>query len=127
MQSSNPFLLRHAPVFDSPAGHYRLVTELKSPYFIAQPQPYVDKLSHYQQSIKWCDLMALVSPGVLFSLGIYYSILAYVRRQATELNYAIFIVMNIIFNSMTMLVTPDLLSIHWFYFVDAPILISNIV
>lgn len=122
----NPFMLRHARVFNLPTGRYHLITELESPYFIAQPQPYVDELAHYQQSIKWGDLIALISLGVLFSLGIYYSILAYVRRQATEFNYAIFIIMNLIFNSMTMLVAPDLLGIHWFYLAGAPILISNI-
>ena len=126
IKETNPFLLRHARVFNLPLGQYILITELDSPYFIAQPVPYADTLSHYQQSIKLGDVIALVSLGVLFSLGIYYSILAYVRRRITEVTYAIFIFMNLVFNSMTMLLAPDLLGIHWFYLAGAPILISNI-
>lgn len=126
IKANNPFLLRHARVFNLPLGQYTLVTELESPYFIAQPQPYTDTLSHYQQSIKWGDVIALVSLGVLFSLGVYYSILACVRRRTAEITYAVFILMNFVFNSMTMLLAPDLLGVHWFYLAGAPILISNI-
>jgi len=122
----NPFMLRHGRVLNLQQGEYTLVTEVNSPYFIAHPAPYVDSLSHYQQVKKWGDLIALVSLGVLLSLGIYYVILAYARRNATEISYAIFILMNFIFNGMTMLVFPDLLGIHWFYLAGAPILISNI-
>lgn len=122
----NPFMLRHARVFNLPPGSYTLVTTLSSPYFIAQPQPYVDSLAHYQTSIKWGDFLALVSLGVLFSLGVYYAIMAAVHKQVTEITYAIFIFCNLIFNSMTMLVLPDLFGVHWFYLAGAPILISNI-
>lgn len=126
IKANNPFLLRHARVFNLPLGQYTLITELESPYFIAQPQPYTDILSHYQQSVKWGDVIALMSLGVLFSLGVYYSILACVRRRTAEITYTIFIFMNVVFNSMTMLLAPDLLGVHWFYLAGAPILISNI-
>ncbi|MGZ4982438.1 MAG: diguanylate cyclase, partial [Methylobacter sp.] len=37
----NPFFLRHGREIDLPIGHYRLLTELNSPFFLADPQPYL--------------------------------------------------------------------------------------
>lgn len=126
VDAPNPFMLRHGRIFNLPEGEYKLVTEIASPYFIAHPEPYVDTLSRYQQSTKWGNLIALISLGVLLSMGVYYAILAYARKNNTEFSYSVFILMNFIFNGMTMLVFPDLLGIHWFYLAGAPILISNI-
>lgn len=123
--ADNPFFLRHGRELRLTPGQYTIVTSIQSPYFIAQPQPYLDTLPHYRQAIKWGNLLALVCLGVLSSLGVYYGMLAYVRRKLTEFTYAIFIWMNVVFNGMTMLLFPDLFSIHWIYLAGAPILISN--
>ena len=39
--------------------------------------------------------------------------------------YTFFILMNVLYNSTALLISPDLLNIHWFYFVGGPILLSN--
>ena len=121
----NTFFMRHGREFKLPPGRYQLTTQLVSPYFIAEPQPYWDTLSHYREAIKWGSVITLVSMGVLISLGVYYSILALVRRRTTEIMYTFFILMNVIYNGTALLITPDLFNIHWFYFVGGPILLSN--
>lgn len=123
--ADNPFFMRHGREFNLPAGQYQLTTQLTSKYFIAQPQPYWDTLEHYRQAIKWGSIITLVSLGVLISLGVYYAILAMVRRRTTEIMYTFFIMMNVLYNGTALLITPDLLGIHWFYFVGGPILLSN--
>lgn len=123
--SKNTFFLRHGREFRLPPGQYQLTTELVSTYFIAEPQPYWDSLSHYREAIKWGNVITLVSLGVLISLGVYYAILAYVRRRTTETMYACFIWMNVIFNGTSLLITPDLFNLNWFYLAGAPILLSN--
>ncbi len=123
--AENPFFLRHGREFKLPAGQYQLTTQLVSPYFIAKPQPYWDTLAHYRQAIKWGSIITLISIGILISLGAYYAILAIVRRRTTEIMYTFFILMNVLYNSTALLISPDLLNIHWFYFVGGPILLSN--
>ncbi|MDO8826623.1 diguanylate cyclase domain-containing protein [Methylophaga sp.] len=123
--SKNTFFLRHGREFSLPPGQYQLTTELVSTYFIAEPQPYWDSLSHYREAIKLGTVITLVSMGILISLGVYYAILAYVRRRTTETMYAIFIWMNVIFNGTSLLITPDLFNLNWFYLAGAPILLSN--
>ncbi len=123
--ASNPFLLRHGRVLQLPPGRYRLVSELSSPFFLAQPQPYLDDLPHYQQSIKPGNALVLTSLGVLLGLGIYYAILALARRSIVEGTYALFILGNLIYNGTALLVYPDLFGLHWFYLISLPILFSN--
>lgn len=124
-ETKNTFLMRHGREFKLPPGQYQLTTQLVSPYFIAEPQPYWDTLSHYREAIKWGSVITLVSMGILMSLGVYYAILAFVRRRITEIMYTFFIWMNVIFNGTSLLITPDLFNIHWFYLAGAPILLSN--
>ncbi|WP_439504109.1 diguanylate cyclase domain-containing protein [Methylophaga sp.] len=121
----NTFFMRHGREFRLPPGQYQLTTQLVSPYFIAQPQPYWDSLPHYREAIKWGTVITLVSMGILISLGVYYTILALVRRRTTEIMYTFFIMMNVLYNGTALLITPDLFNIHWFYFVGGPILLSN--
>ncbi|SIS81178.1 diguanylate cyclase domain-containing protein [Neptunomonas antarctica] len=119
------FFMRHGREFTLPPGNYQLTTLLSSPYFIAEPQPYWDTLSHYRQAIKWGNFIGLVSIGILLSLGVYYAILAYVRKRTAEIMYTTFIWMNVIFSCTSMLITPDLFGLHWFYLAGAPLLLSN--
>lgn len=123
--ASNPFPLRHGRVLQLPPGRYRLVSELSSPFFLAQPQPYLDDLPHYQQSIKPGNALVLVSLGVLLSLGIYYAILALARHSIVEGMYSLFMLGNLLYNGTALLVFPDLFDLHWFYLISLPILFSN--
>lgn len=123
--TSNPFFLRHGREFNLPPGDYQLTTHLSSPYFIAQPEPYRDTLENYRGAVRWGNLITLVSLGVLISLGLYYTILAMARPRMTEIMYASFIWMNVIYNGGALLLTPQLLGVHWYYLVGGPILLSN--
>jgi diguanylate cyclase (GGDEF)-like protein len=124
-KTKNTFFMRHGREFKLSPGKYQLITHLVSIYFIAEPQPYWDTLSNYRQAIKWGNLIASVCLGVLISLGVYYAILAYVRRRISETMYTCFIWLNVIFTGTSMLITPDLFGIHWFYLASVPILFSN--
>ena len=123
--AENPFLLRHGRELQLPPGHYRLVTELSSPFFLAQPQPYLDQLPHYRQSIKAGDALVFAALGTLLGLGVYYAALALVRRSIVEAMYALFILGNLLYNGTALLVYPDLFGMHWFYLISLPILFSN--
>lgn len=122
----NPFLLRHGREMQLPPGRYHLVTELSSPFFIAHPQPYIDSLDDYRQSIKPGNALVFFCMGILFGLAVYYAALALIRRSVVEMMYALFIVGNLLFNGMSLLVYPELFGLHWFYLVSIPILFSNI-
>lgn len=123
--AENPFFLRHGREVELPAGRYRLVTEVASPFFLAQPEPYLDTLDHYRQSIKAANALALVGLGVFLGLGIYYAALALVRKRAAEGMYALFILGNLLFNGSALLVFPELFGMDWIYLVSLPILFSN--
>ncbi len=74
IQSSklNPFFLRHGREADLPRGHYNLLTELGSPFFLADPQPYLDTLDHYRQAIKPVNALTLLCLGMFLGLTVYY-------------------------------------------------------
>ena len=121
----NPFLLRHGREFNLPPGHYRLVTEVSAPFFLARPQPYIDSLPHYRQAIKPGNALVFLCLGVLLGLAIYYSALALIRRNVVDGMYALFILGNLLYNGTALLVYPDLFGMHWFYLISMPILFSN--
>lgn len=121
----NPFFLRHGREINLPVGHYRLLSELNSPFFLAEPQPYLDTLSHYRQAIKPGNALTLSCLGMFLGLIVYYIAQAIVRRRLSEAMYAIFILGNLLFNGSALLVFSDLFSLHWMYLVSFPILFSN--
>jgi diguanylate cyclase len=123
--AENPFLLRHGREFHLLPGHYRLITEISAPFFLAHPQPYIDSLAHYRQAIKPGNVLVLLSLGILLGLAIYYSALALIRRSIVDGMYALFILGNLLYNGTALLVYPDLFGMHWFYLISMPILFSN--
>jgi diguanylate cyclase len=127
IQSSapNPFFLRHGRDVTLQSGRYRLITELNSPFLLAQPEPFVDTLTHYRQAIKPGNALVLLCLGVFLGLGFYYAVLALARRRTADLMYALFILGNLLYNGSALLLYPDLLGMHWFYLVSVPILFSN--
>lgn len=120
-----PFFLRHGREIELPAGNYRLLTELDSPFFLAQPVPYLDTLAHYRSAIAPTNAIALICMGMLLGLMIYYAALAVVRGRQAEIMYAVFILGNFLFNGTALLIFPQLLGMHWVYLVSVPILFSN--
>lgn len=123
----NPFFLRHGRSFHLKAGQYKLLVEVSSPYFIAQPVPYVATLSHYQQSIKMGNAIVLIGLGIFLSMGIYYGALSFARSRNTEILYAIFIFSNLAFNAGAHQLLAQLFDVHNFYLISAPILVSNFI
>jgi len=100
IQSSeaNPFFLRHARELTLGGGHYRLITEVASPFFLAQPVPYLDTLGHYRQAIKAGNGLTMLCLGVLLGLAFYYAALAVTRCNTTDALYCIFILGNLLYN-----------------------------
>ena len=124
-RAENPFMLRHGREIQLPAGRYRLVSELSSPFFLAQPEPYLDSLASYRQAIRPGNALTLVGLGVFLGLGLYYAALALARRRVAEGMYALFIFGNIAFFSGALLVLPEFFGVHGIYFACVPILLSN--
>lgn len=125
-REANPFFLRHAREFKLGAGHYRLITEVASPFFLAQPVPYLDTLEHYRQAIKAGNALTMLCLGILLGLAFYYVALAVTRCNKTDALYCLFILGNLLYNGTALLVYPDLFDVHWFYLISMPILFSNI-
>ncbi|QBZ83040.1 putative diguanylate cyclase YfiN [Hydrogenovibrio crunogenus] len=123
----NPFFLRHGRTFHLKTGQYTLRVEVASPYFIAQPVPYVSTLAHYQQEIKLGNAIVLIGIGIFLSMGIYYGALSFARSRNTEILYAIFIFSNLLFNAGAHLILSQLFHWHNFYLTSFPILISNVI
>jgi len=121
----NPFFLRHGREVELPPGHYQLLTELNSPFFLAEPQPYLDALDSYQRTIKQGTAITLLCLGLFLGLMIYYMAIALVRKRLSEAMYALFILGNLLFNGAALLVFSELLGMHWIYLVSVPILFSN--
>jgi diguanylate cyclase (GGDEF)-like protein len=121
----NPFFLRHGRMLHLPPGKYRLETELESPFFLAQPRPYLDTFAHYTQAIKPGNALTLICLGIFVGLGIYYAALASVRRRPADALYAAFILGNLLYNGSALLVYHELFGLRWFYLISAPILLSN--
>jgi diguanylate cyclase (GGDEF)-like protein len=122
---ANPFFLRHGREVELPAGHYRLLTELDSPFFLAEPQPYLDGIDTYQQTIKPGNALTLLCLGMFIGLMIYYAAIAIVRKRLPEAMYSVFILGNLLFNGTGLLVFSELFGLHWIYLTSIPILFSN--
>lgn len=123
----NPFFLRHGRTFHLKTGQYKLLAEVSSPYFVAQPVPYVNTLANYQQEIKLGNAIVLVGLGIFLSMGIYYGALSFARSRNTEILYAIFIFSNLLFNAGAHQVMAQLFNLHNFYLISFPIVISNFI
>jgi diguanylate cyclase (GGDEF)-like protein len=121
----NPFFLRNGRELELEAGRYHLISELSSPFFLAQPEPYIDDLAHYRNAIKPGNAVVLVGLGIFLGLGIYYAALGVARRRAAEGMYSLFILGNFLYNGTSLLVFSDLLGLHWIYLLSLPILFSN--
>ena len=122
---ANPFFLRHGREVDLPVGHYRLLTELNSPFFLANPQPYLDTLGNYRQALKSGNALTLFCLGMFLGLMIYYTALATVRRNLSAAMYSVFILGNLLYNGSALLAFSELFGMRWIYLVSFPILFSN--
>lgn len=127
IQSRSPtrFFLRHGHEIELAAGSYRLISILSSPFFLAQPELYLDNPGNYEHAIRQGNALTLVGLGVFLGLGIYYAALMLSRRRMAEGMYALFMLGNILFFSASLLVIPEFFGVHGIYFSSAPILLSN--
>ncbi|PKM10604.1 MAG: diguanylate cyclase [Gammaproteobacteria bacterium HGW-Gammaproteobacteria-3] len=122
----NPFFLRHGREIELAAGHYRLLTELNSPFFLAHPQPYLNTLDLYRQAIKPGNALTLLGLGLFLGLLCYYAAQSVARWNLSAAMYSLFILGNLLFNGSGLLMFSELFGMHWFYLVSLPILFSNI-
>ncbi|MDH5218531.1 MAG: ATP-binding protein, partial [Gammaproteobacteria bacterium] len=123
--ADNPFFLRHGREMELPPGRYQLISELSSPFYLAQPEPYINNIEDYRRSIKGGNALVLVGLGIFLGLGIYYAALSFSRKRLAEGMYTVFILGNFFYNGIALLVLPHLFGIHWFYLSSTPILFSN--
>lgn len=121
----NPYPFRHARDIQLEAGEYTLLTDLSTPFLIAQPQPYLDSRANYLRSIKSSNTLTLMCLGIFIGLGLYYATLSMARSRGVESMYALFILGNLLYNGTSLLVFSDVLDMHWMYLSSFPILFSN--
>lgn len=125
-KSDNPFFMRHGREIMLEAGQYRLISEVSGPFFLAQPEPYLNTLNDYRQTIKPGNALVLICIGVFIGLGIYYATLSLSRQRIVEASYALFILGNLLYNGTALLLFSELFDLNWVYLVSTPILVSNI-
>lgn len=121
------FFLRHGRQFELPAGHYRLLTRLESPFFLALPRPKIYPEADYRQQISSSQALTLVGLGIFLALAFYYLVMGLWRKAGTDLLYALFIVGNLLYNGAAQLVFSHLWGLNWFYLISTPILFSNVI
>jgi diguanylate cyclase len=122
---ADEFFMRHGRRVELPAGSYRLLTRLDSPFFIAPPLPTLIAETEYEARVHRVNSVVLIGLGIFIGLGFYYLVMGLWRRSATDLCYAGFIVGNLLYNASALLVLKGLFGPQWFYLISVPILFSN--
>lgn len=120
------FFLRHGRMLMLEEGQYRLLTRIDSPFYIAEPTPFISSLSSYRHDVRIPTAITLLGLGIFLALGFYYVVIGLWRRSVGDLLYAGFITGNLIYNSASQLVLKDLFGITGFYYSSVPILFSNV-
>lgn len=121
------FFLRHGRSLELPAGDYRLVTRLESPFFLALPRPKVYPARDYHRQIGSSQALTLIGLGIFLALAFYYLVMGLWRKAGTDLLYALFIIGNLLYNGAAQLVFTHLWGLDWFYLISTPILFSNVI
>ncbi|MEJ2063488.1 MAG: ATP-binding protein [Reinekea sp.] len=122
----NPYFLRHGRNIELPAGNFRIVTKMDSPFLLAQPKPALFNQQQYIKSIKTGNTITMLGLGVFLGLGAYYFVLGITRRDPTDYLYATFILCNLVYNGTALNVFSDVFNIKFFYSIGFPIMVSNI-
>lgn len=123
---SNPYPIRHGRPVELPGGRYTVVTNLSAPYFIAAPAPLIIREADYQPAIKKGNLIAFTGIGIFFAMAIFYLCFAISRKSTTDLAYTIFILGNLLFNSIALNIAPDIFGVQHFQLSSYAIFVSNI-
>lgn len=121
----NPYFLRHGRNLTLPPGNYRIYTQMRSPFLLAQPAPRLYEPDTYIQSIKTGNLITMLGLGVFLALGVYYAVLGLTRRQPEDFFYALFILGNLVYNSTALNVLSDVFQLPVFYTIGLPVMASN--
>lgn len=121
----NPYFLRHGRQVELLPGQYSVLTIIDSPFYIGQPQPFITPLTDYVSGIKPANAMVLMCMGIYIGLGIYYLTLGLVRVRIADGMYVIFILGNMLFGGVSLLVFKELFGFKFIYALSFPILLSN--
>ena len=122
----NPFMLRHGRLISFYPAPYTIITRLESPFFLAQPEPFVMPMADYARSVKTGNTMVLVGLGIMSALSFFYLVHYFSRKRLANLFYALFVLCCIAYNSSAQLVLSDLFNIHWFYLISYPMALASI-
>lgn len=125
--AQDDYWLRHGRDITLDAGDYRVLTQVDSPFLLAEPQPRLFAADDYARNAGYTVVFTLVGIGIFLALGFYYLVLGLWRRSDSDLLYVGFILGNLIYNGTALLVAKAVLPGAWFYGISAPILVSNVI
>lgn len=123
--SMDDFTLRHGRRLSLPAGDYRIVSRLQSPYFLAVPTPHLFAEADYIQPARVSALFTAVGVGIFLALGFYYLVMGLWRRSRSDLLYVGFIVGNALFFGSALMFGKAVFGPVAFHWTSVPILFSN--
>ena len=122
----NPFMLRHGRLISFYPAAYTIITRLESPFFLAQPEPFVMPMIDYARSVKYGSTLVLIGLGIMSALSFFYLVHYFSRKRTENLFYALFVLCCIAYNSSALLPMSDLAGIHWFYLISLPMMPASI-
>jgi diguanylate cyclase (GGDEF)-like protein len=123
---ANPYYVRHGRNIELTPGRYTIASEFVSPFFIGPPKPVLVERTSYEKEVKITNLVAGLGLGIFLGLGVYYIVMSVIRRSATDLVYAGFIISNLVFNLASLLVLSDVFDVRWHFWGYITIAFSNI-
>jgi diguanylate cyclase len=123
---ADPYLLRHGRKITLTPGTYQVTTFLNSPYYLAQPELFINTEPNYLKEVHQSSSHTLLMLGVLAGIFVYYMAIGMGQGRIAERMYAFFILGNLIFQGSASGAFAQLADTHWFYLSSAPILLSNI-
>ncbi|AJQ95956.1 GGDEF domain-containing protein [Gynuella sunshinyii] len=121
----NPFMLRHGRMVRFFPSEYVILTRTESPFFLAQPEPFIMPLDGYSCAVKWGNTLVLVGLGVMFALSFLYLVRYFSQRRLENLYYALFVFCCMAYNSTALLVVSDLFHLNWFYLISYPMILAS--
>ncbi|WP_428240469.1 GGDEF domain-containing protein [Gynuella sp.] len=121
----NPFMLRHGRLVRLFPSEYIVLTRMESPFFLAQPEPFIMPLDDYSWAVKWGNTLVLVGLGIMFALSFLYLLRYFSLRRLENLYYALFVLCCMAYNSTALLVISDLFHLSWFYLISYPMILAS--
>lgn len=123
---ADPYPIRHGRALSLAAGQYTFVVNLNSSFFINPPEPFVLEELGYLEDIKIGNFITSMGLGIFFVMAIFYLCFAASKRNSIDLAYAVFIIGNLLFFSISLSTAPDMFRLYGFQLAIKALFISNI-